>query len=247
MLGIFARNKEKQNQLPTVLPRHIAFIMDGNGRWAKKRGLPRSAGHSAGAAAFKKIIEYCYDAGVRSITVYAFSTENWKRSEEEIEGIIGILDQYLDDCIREEYKKNIRVRFMGDRSKFGKSLCDKIATSERITEKNEYNLNIALNYGGRDELCRAFRQLSERGITSPTEEDIAGVLYTTPTGDPDIIVRTGGEMRLSNFLLWQCAYSEFYFTDTLWPDLGKAEIHSILQKFAKTNRRFGGYTTEPKA
>jgi undecaprenyl diphosphate synthase len=240
MAGLFSRFNDKTTVLPDIIPNHIAFIMDGNGRWAKKRGLPRSAGHSAGAAAFKKVIEYCYDAEVKTITVYAFSTENWKRSEDEIKGIVSLLDEYLDDCIHEEYKKNIRVRFLGDQSKFGKELAEKITESERVTEKNQYNLNIALNYGGRDELCRAFRLLQEKGITAPTEEDISSVLYTTPTGDPDIIVRTGGEMRISNFLLWQSAYSEFYFTDTLWPDLGKQEIHSILHKYAKTHRRFGG-------
>ncbi len=232
--------KKNTEELPSVIPNHIAFIMDGNGRWAKKRALPRSAGHSQGAANFKKVIEYCFDAGVRSITVYAFSTENWKRSSEEIKGIFSLLDEYLDDCIKEEYKKNIRVRFIGDVSVFDDELKEKIAQSEKVTEKNEYNLNIALNYGGRAEIVTAFKKLIDKGITSPTEEDISRNMYTFPTGDPDLIVRTGGEMRLSNFLLWQCAYSEFYFTDTLWPDLSKKEIYHILRKFAKTDRRFGG-------
>lgn len=241
MLFLPSKTKnENKKLLPENIPSHIAFIMDGNGRWAKKRGLPRSAGHSAGAANFKKVIEYCFNAGVRTVTVYAFSTENWKRSEEEIKGIFSLLEDYLEDCITSEYKKNIRVRFLGDTTVFSDELQARIKKAEDVTSANEYNLNVCLNYGGRAELVRAYKMLFEKGAKDITEEDISSSLYTCDTGDPDVIVRTGGDMRLSNYLLWQSAYSEFYFTDTLWPDLSQKEIMKILAKFSRTERRFGG-------
>lgn len=231
---------KKKIELPDVLPSHIAFIMDGNRRWAKRRSLPGNAGHSAGASVFKKIIEYCFESGIETVTVYAFSTENWKRSEDEISSILKLLDEYLNDFLESGKEKNIRIRFLGDQSNFDLNLIERIKKAQDITKNNKYNLNVALNYGGRSELCHAFKILMEKGISSPTEQDISSALYTSETGDPDLIVRTGGEQRLSNFLLWQSAYSELYFTNTLWPDFNKNEVAEILRRYAKTQRRFGG-------
>lgn len=238
MLSFF---KKKEPEIPERVPKHVAFVLDGNGRWATKRALPRTAGHKAGATKFEEITEICHDAGVETITAYAFSTENWKRSKEEIDGIIALLDTYLDDLIEIKYKKNIRLRVLGDNTAFPDYIQEKIRIAEEKTAPNKYNLNLCLNYGGRAELCHAFNRLIERGMTHVTEEDIASELYTAPTGDPDIIIRTGGDTRLSNFLLWQASYAELYFTPTLWPDFSKEELYEIFRKFSKTNRRYGGY------
>ncbi len=238
--------RKKELVLPERVPQHIAFVLDGNGRWATRRALPRTAGHKAGATKFEEITEYCHEAGVQTITAYAFSTENWKRSDEEIGGIIGILENYLDDLIEVKYKKNIQLRVLGDNTRFPDYIQEKIRIAEEKTATNHYNLNLCLNYGGRAELCRAFDRLAEKGVKNVTEEDIAAELYTAPTGDPDIIVRTGGDMRLSNFLLWQASYAELYFTPTLWPDFSKEELYEIFDKFSKTKRRFGGYDTAEK-
>ena len=233
--------KKKEPEIPERVPKHVAFVLDGNGRWATKRALPRTAGHKAGATKFEEITEICHDAGVETITAYAFSTENWKRSKEEIDGIIALLDTYLDDLIEIKYKKNIRLHVLGDNTAFPDYIQEKIRIAEEKTAPNKYNLNLCLNYGGRAELCHAFNRLIERGFTHVTEEDIASEVYTAPTGDPDIIIRTGGDTRLSNFLLWQASYAELYFTPTLWPDFSKEELYEIFRKFSKTNRRYGGY------
>lgn len=240
-MGLFKRKKEVLPPDPDSVPQHVAFILDGNGRWAAKRSLPRSAGHKAGATVFEEITENCRDAGVKTVTAYAFSTENWKRSEEEVGYIFTLLENYLDDVIRDKYKKNIRLRVLGDRSPFPDHIREKMRRAEELTADNFYNLNICLNYGGRAELCHAFNTLIAEGKTSVTEEDIASALYTAPTGDPDMIIRTGGDMRLSNFLLWQASYAELYFTPTLWPDFTKEELFTALGKFAGTKRRYGGY------
>ena len=241
MFGFF---KKKQELLPERVPKHVAFVLDGNGRWAAKRALPRTAGHKAGATKFEEITEVCHEAGVETITAYAFSTENWKRSKEEIDGIIALLDTYLDDLIEIKYKKNIRLRVLGDNTAFPDYIQEKIRIAEEKTAPNRYNLNLCQNDGGRAELCHAFNRLIERGFTHVTEEDIASEVYTAPTGDPDIIIRTGGDTRLSNFLLWQASYAELYFTPTLWPDFSKEELYEIFRKFSKTNRRYGGYGAE---
>ena len=233
--------KKKEPEIPERVPKHVAFVLDGNGRWATKRALPRTAGHKAGATKFEEITEISHDAGVETITAYAFSTENWKRSKEEIDGIIALLDTYLDDLIEIKYKKNIRLRVLGDNTAFPDYIQEKIRIAEEKTAPNKYNLNLCLNYGGRAELCHAFNRLIERGFTQVTEEDIASELYTAPTGDPDIIIRTGGDTRLSNFLLWQASYAELYFTPTLWPDFSKEELYEIFRRFSKTSRRYGGY------
>lgn len=236
----FRKNKRKLSDTVSV-PGHIAFVLDGNGRWAKKRALPRTAGHKAGAERFEQIAEDCFEAGVKTVTAYAFSTENWKRSQEEIDGIVAILDKYLDELIEVKYKKNFRLRVLGDNSRFPDYIQEKIRISEEKTANNAYNLNLCLNYGGRAEICNAVNTLIQKGFTSVSEQDISSAVYTSPTGDPDIIVRTGGDTRLSNFLLWQASYAELYFTQTLWPDFSKDELFDIFEKFSKTDRRYGGY------
>ncbi len=219
---------------------HIAFIMDGNGRWAKKRGLPREAGHTVGAKVFRRITEYCFRNGIAAVTVYAFSTENWKRPRREVDAIMKILRTYLDMGIREMMADDIRITFLGDKAPFDEETRRLMEKIEAESAGNTYRLNIAVNYGGRAELVHAFNTLAARGITEVSEETITDALYTRGQEDPDLIVRTAGELRLSNFLLWQAAYSEFYFTDVLWPDLAEADIDAAAASFYGRGRRFGG-------
>ena len=220
--------------------RHIAFIMDGNGRWAKKRGMPREYGHKAGAETFRKICSYCHDVGFKAVTVYAFSTENWKRPQHEVDAIMNLLGSFLDELMRDHEKYSNRVRFIGDTSVFPQALREKIAYAESLNPDSELVINIALNYGGRAELTHAFRQLAAAGKTEVTEEDISDALYTRESGDPDMIVRTGGDLRISNFLLWQAAYAELYFTDKLWPDLSPTDVDDMIRDFYTRKRRYGG-------
>lgn len=219
--------------------KHIAFIMDGNGRWAVKRGMPRRFGHSYGAKKFKEIINYCGDIGIKYVTVYAFSTENWARPAAEVESIMKLLDDYLDECEESLEKYDIRLRFIGDMSPFSENFRARAASLEERSAKNRLSLNVALNYGGRDELVHAFNQLAAAGKKTVTAEDISHALYTDGIPDPDLIVRTAGEQRLSNFLMWQSAYSEFYFTDTLWPDMTPHDVDLAVEEFYKRKRRFG--------
>lgn len=220
--------------------RHIAFIMDGNGRWAKKRGMPREYGHKVGSATFKKICIYCCDIGFQAVTVYAFSTENWKRPRAEVEAIMSILDTYLEELKRDHAQYHNRFKFIGDLSVLPQALREKIAYVETLNREHSQILNIALNYGGRAELVHAFHALKDAGRTSVTEEDISEVLYTAESGDPDMIVRTGGDLRISNFLLWQAAYAELYFTDKLWPDLTPEDVDEMIRDFYSRKRRYGG-------
>ena len=220
--------------------RHIAFIMDGNGRWAKKRGMPREYGHKAGAETFRRICSHCHDVGFKAVTVYAFSTENWKRPKPEVDAIMGLLDSFLDELMRDYEKYNNRIRFIGDTSVLTPELKEKIANAETLNPQADTTINIAINYGGRAELVRAFQNLAAEGRTSVTEEDISGALYTRESGDPDMIVRTGGDLRISNFLLWQAAYAELYFTDKLWPDLTPADVDDMIRDFYSRKRRYGG-------
>ena len=224
--------------------RHIAFIMDGNGRWAKKRGLPREAGHKTGAATFRKIVERCCELGIEASTYYVFSTENWKRPEKEINALMKILEQYLDDGFKDLIKNNVKYNFMGDLSPFSDSIREKIAKIEELSANNKFIVNLGLNYGGRSDIVHAVKTLNEKGILAPTEEDITNSLYTKDSPEVDLIVRTGGDIRLSNFLLWQAAYAEFYFTDKLWPDLSPKDIDKIVDNFNSRNRRFGGVKNE---
>jgi undecaprenyl diphosphate synthase len=228
------------------VPRHIAIILDGNGRWAKKRGLPRTAGHAAGAETFRRIATYCKNIGVDYLTVYAFSTENWKRPADEVGTIMKLLDKYLREAIATMERDKIKMKVLGDVSALSPSLQAEIArTNEISTHYDGFQANICLNYGGRDEIVRAARRYAEdyaAGKVSGelTEEDFSGYLYSAGMPDPDLLIRPGGELRLSNFLLWQCAYSEFYFTDVLWPDFTPDELDKAIEVFKSRDRRFGG-------
>ena len=218
---------------------HIAFIMDGNGRWATARNQMREMGHRAGAENLKKIVRLCGDIGICAVTVYAFSTENWKRPALEVNAIMQLLDRFIKEAKEDNEKNKIRYVFLGDKSGLAPALAEKCRELEDLTKDNPSLLNIALNYGGRAELVHACRQLAEQG-GEITEEDISAALYTGHCGDPDLIVRTAGEYRLSNFLLWQAAYAELYFTDTLWPDFSEADLHAAVMEFSRRKRRFGG-------
>ena len=222
------------------LPRHIAVIMDGNGRWAKKRGLPRTAGHKAGAEVFRDIATYCKELGVAYLTVYAFSTENWKRPADEVGAIMGLLEQYLLEAIETMERDHIRLRFFGDRSQLSPRLQELARQTDDISgHYRGFQANICLNYGGRAELLRAAQRCAEQGLDW-TEENFAANLWSAGIPDPELIIRPGGEVRLSNFLLWQCAYSELYFCDTLWPDFTRRELDKAIIEYQRRDRRFGG-------
>lgn len=223
------------------LPRHIAIIMDGNGRWAQKRGLPRTAGHKAGAAAFRDIAAYCKELGLEYLTVYAFSTENWKRPKDEVDAIMSLLEQYLQEAIDSMETEQIRLEFFGDTTVLSKKLQQMIARAREISRRcsSGCQANICLNYGGRSEILRAARLCAQQG-EAWTEEAFSRCLYSADIPDPELIIRPSGELRLSNFLLWQCAYSEFYFTDTLWPDFGRRQLDRALIAYQRRDRRFGG-------
>ena len=227
------------------LPRHIAIIMDGNGRWAKQRGLPRTAGHKVGAETFRKIATYCKDLGVEYLTVYAFSTENWKRPADEVGVIMGLLKQYMLEAIDSMERDQIRLRFLGDLSAISpelQALVDR--TNEISSHIHGFQANVCLNYGGRDEILHAVRRYAEayKAGTAPelTEDVFSSYLYSAGIPDPDLIIRTSGEQRLSNFLPWQGAYSELYFTDVLWPDFTERDMDAALAEFQRRDRRFGG-------
>lgn len=215
--------------------------MDGNGRWAKKRGMPREYGHKEGAAVFRRITEYCGSIGINAVTVYALSTENYlKRPKHEIDAIMSLFRTYLFDGLRTMTEKDIRICFLGDVSIFDAATLELIRQVERESANNHRLLNIAINYGGRMEIVRAVNNLTAAGKTVITEEDITRNLYTAHCPPPDLIVRTGAEMRLSNFLLWQSAYSELYFTDTLWPDFSSEDVDAAAAEFHSRKRRYGG-------
>ena len=232
------------NTLPP--PRHIAIIMDGNGRWAKKRGLPRTAGHSAGAEAFRRIANYCRTLGVEYLTVYAFSTENWKRSQEEVGGIMLLLRRYLEEAIRDMTKNRVRFRFFGDLSKLSPQLQKLCYDAENQSAEYDVQVNFCLNYGGRDEIVRAARVFAAEvaeGKRKPeelTEELFSSYLYSAGVPDPELIIRPSGELRTSNFLPWQSAYSEYVFMDVLWPDFGPQDLDKAIDEYHRRNRRFGG-------
>ena len=228
------------------VPRHIAIILDGNGRWAKKRGLPRTAGHAAGAETFRKIALYCRDIGVDYLTVYAFSTENWKRPTEEVKTIMRLLDKYLHEAIETMERDGMKMRIFGDVSGLSPQLQALAHTADEIADHVDgFQANICLNYGGRDEIVHAARRYAEdlaAGKVSGelTEESFSRYLYSAGIPDPDLMIRPGGEQRLSNFLLWQCAYAEFYFTDVLWPDFTTEELDKANAVFRSRDRRYGG-------
>ena len=238
---------QPQNNSELKPPRHIAIIMDGNGRWAKKRGLPRTAGHAAGAETFRKIANYCRTLGVEYLTVYAFSTENWKRSEEEIAGIMKLLKNYLLEAIRDMEKNHVRFHFFGDLSRLSPELQELCMNAqERSDVFCDVQVNFCLNYGGRDEIVRAakaFAQDVAEGKRAPdelTEDILSDYLYSAGIPDPELIIRPSGELRTSNFLLWQSAYSEYVFMNILWPDFGPEDLDAAIEEYHRRNRRFGG-------
>ena len=229
------------------IPQHVAVIMDGNGRWAKKRMMPRNMGHRAGAKTMEDICEDAWDLGIKYLTLYAFSTENWKRSEEEVTGIMDLLRKYLVDCIERSAKNNMRVRIIGDRTALAPDIQEKIVNLEEASKGyTGLNLTIAINYGGRDELRRAVSGMVEEAAKGQldaeriTEEFISSRLDTSELPDPDLLIRTSGEERLSNYLIWQLAYTEFYFTDCLWPDFDKKELIKAIRYYNGRDRRYGG-------
>ena len=237
---------DSMNQLPP--PKHIAIIMDGNGRWAKQRGLPRTAGHKAGAESFRRIANYCRTIGVRYLTVYAFSTENWKRSEEEVSGIMKLLGAYLKEAIRDMEKNHVRFCFFGDLSRLSpdlQKLCNE-AHNCSFEFEDEVQVNFCLNYGGRDEIIRAVRAFAadvsegKQKVDALTEEMFSGYLDSAGVPDPELVIRPSGELRTSNFLPWQTVYSEFVYMNVLWPDFGPSDLDEAIAQYHRRNRRFGG-------
>ena len=223
-----------------LMPRHIGFIMDGNGRWAKKRGMPREYGHRFGAETFRRVMEYCGDIGIEAATFYVFSTENWKRPQKEVDSIMKLLNKYLDECEERVMKNNVRFVFLGDKGVFPEDMRAKMIDIEEKSKNNKSIINLALNYGGRDEIAMAVNKLISEGKTHVSEADISAAVYTSASPELDLVIRTGGDMRISNFLLWQSAYAELYFTDTLWPDFSTADVDAAINNFMSRKRRFGG-------
>ncbi len=242
------KSKEKPAEVDfDHLPRHVAIIMDGNGRWAKKRGLPRTAGHAAGAETFRTIATYCKEIGLEYLTVYAFSTENWKRPADEVNAIMALLKKYLLEAIGQMERDKVKMCFFGDLTPLTPELRELCERTKEISQHYDgVQVNICLNYGGRDEILRAARAYAadcQEGKADPnhlTEEGFSGYLFSKGVPDPDLVIRPSGEVRISNFLLWQSAYAEFYFTDVLWPDFSKEELHRALASYQHRSRRFGG-------
>ena len=234
------------NENKQPVPRHIAIIMDGNGRWAKNRGLPRTAGHAAGAEAFRNIANYCRTLGVEYLTVYAFSTENWKRSADEVSGIMRLLGNYLKEALRDMEKNRVRFCFFGDLSRLSPKLQKLCVEAQSKSSDYDVQVNFCLNYGGRDELVRAARLFAQdvaEGKKQPeelTEQMLSSYLYSRDVPDPELIIRPSGELRTSNFLLWQSAYSEYVFMNVLWPDFGPEDLDEAISQYNRRNRRFGG-------
>ena len=231
----------------TNVPRHIAIIMDGNGRWAKMRGLPRNAGHKAGAESFRNIANYCRSIGVEYLTVYAFSTENWKRSAEEVSGIMALMKIYLQEALKDMEKNHVRIKTFGDLSRLNpelRQLC--LDAQARSADFEDVQVNFCLNYGGRDEIVRAARafaaDVAAGKVTadSLTEQSFDAYLDSAGVPDPELVIRPSGEMRTSNFLPWQTVYSEFVFMNVLWPDFGPADLDKAIEEYNRRNRRFGG-------
>ncbi len=221
-------------------PQHVAIVMDGNGRWAKKRLLPRNLGHKQGVEALRETVKGCIEFGVRYLSVYVFSTENWKRPEGEVQFLMDLLKSLIKIEIKKLHEQSVKVRFLGDLSALETSLQEGFSWAETLTAHNTaLQLNLMINYGARDELVHAFQTLQAKG-SAVTEASLSEALYTSGIPDPDIVIRTGGDFRLSNFLLWQSAYSEFFFLDTLWPDFNKEVLAQVLSDFKKRERRFGG-------
>lgn len=248
MFKIFGTNESNKTGKinKDVFPRHVAIIMDGNGRWAQKRGLPRKAGHKAGAENFKKMVYYCKDIGLEYLTVYAFSTENWNRPKDEVAAIMKLLENYLLEAIEKMERDGIRLRLIGDISYMSERIRNLVAVTDEKSKHIAGGLivNLCVNYGGRDDILHAARMYAESVKSGQalelTEDIFKRYSYFGDIPDPDLIIRPGGEQRISNFMLWQCAYSEFYYSDVLWPDFGETELDCAIDEFMHRNRRFGG-------
>lgn len=246
-MAILKKAKENISIKDIELPKHIGIIMDGNGRWAKKRGLPRTAGHTQGAQTFRKIARYCSDIGIKYLTVYAFSTENWKRPKDEVDAIMKLFKEYMIEAISDFQDDSIVVKFIGDRSVFSSDMLELIERNEHDSKDREgMVLNIAMNYGGRDEIVHAVKNIAQDikdgklDVDDISDKLLSDNMYTSGQPDPDLIIRPSGEYRTSNFLLWQSAYSEYCIMDVLWPDFTSKDLDKALIEFAKRNRRFGG-------
>ena len=229
-----------------MVPKHIAIILDGNGRWAKKRGLPRTAGHTQGAKNIETVSRAAYKMGVKYLTIYVFSTENWTRPQSEVDAIMKLLNNYLSDCLKNAKKNNMQVRIIGDKTRLSEDMQEKIAKLEEVSKQYDgLNLNVAINYGSRDEIVRATKKIATKvkdGEIDPNDitiDMISDNLDTKEIPDPDLLIRTSGEERLSNYLLWQLAYSEFYFTDVPWPDFSKKDLEEAIEEYGRRNRRYG--------
>lgn len=249
-MALFGKKNDKKESVDVtdlVLPIHVGIIMDGNGRWAKKRGLPRKAGHSEGAKTFRKITRYCSEVGIKYLTVYAFSTENWKRPQDEVNSLMKLFKSYLEEALSDFKDDDIVVKFIGDKSHFTEDL-QKLMTENEESSKNRSGmvLNIAMNYGSRDEIVRAVKNICsdvKSGKISDAEIDenlISSYLYTSGQPDPDLIIRPSGEYRISNFMLWQSAYTEFVIMNKLWPDFQKSDLDEALRIYSHRSRRYGG-------
>jgi len=231
----------------TKIPQHIAIILDGNGRWAKKRHMPRNMGHAQGSKAVERVCEDAYKMGVKYLTVYAFSTENWSRPQEEVDALMNLLRSYMKDCVKISQKNNMRVRIIGDKSRLAADIQESIATLEEASKDNTgLYFQVAINYGGRDEIVRAVKKVAtkvkngELTADQITDEVIASHLDTAGVPDPDLLIRTSAEQRISNFLLWQLSYSEFYFPEVLWPDFTKSDLEKAIEFYNSRERKFGG-------
>lgn len=246
-MALFGKKKKTEVLSDSALPVHIGIIMDGNGRWAKKRGLPRKAGHSVGAKTFRKITRYCSDIGIKYLTVYAFSTENWKRPEDEVRSLMKLFKSYLEEALADFKDDSIVVKFIGDKAPFDEDLRNlMIENEESSKDRDGMVLNIAMNYGSRDEIVRAVKNICndvQSGAVLPENIDeqlISDYLYTSGQPDPDLIIRPSGEYRISNFLLWQSAYTEFVIMNKLWPDFETSDLDEAIKIYSQRNRRYGG-------
>ena len=243
----FSEKGEKMELSQLKIPTHVSIIMDGNGRWAKSKGMPRTYGHSKGADVLMDICEDADALGIKYLTVYAFSTENWKRSKDEVDALMTLLRNYMKTCVKTAKKNHMKVRVIGDKTGLAQDIQDSIAKlEEESKDQDGLNFTIAINYGSRDEIRRAVTKIVEEGIRPEdiTEETISDHLDTAGIPDPDLLIRTSGELRLSNYLMWQLAYTEFYFTDVPWPDFNKAELEKAIEKYNGRDRRYGGVKEE---
>ena len=246
-MAFWNTKSENDQKTDIILPEHIGIIMDGNGRWAKKRNLPRSVGHREGAKTFRKITRYCSDIGIKYLTVYAFSTENWKRPDDEVSSLMKLFKSYLNEALEDFKDDSIVVKFMGDKSHFAEDL-QKLMIENEESSKNRDGmvLNIAMNYGSRDEIVRAVKNISNDvkegrvDVNNIDETLFSSYLYTAGQPDPDLIIRPSGEYRISNFMLWQAAYTEFVIMNKLWPDFEKSDLDEAINIYSQRNRRFGG-------